>query len=145
MPGFFYRAFRPVLAGDDDYVYRHGPATIMGRDLRQVIPPPGLPPCLRSCSCGWCSPSCRGFATASSESVYPWLVERLERFGVPDRISGFVLLLRYSFNLDGSVPLPRDRKANWPATRGRKGRKFMKFKEVFGEAFFKKLRRTPPF
>ncbi|BAK83923.1 C4-dicarboxylate transporter [Komagataeibacter medellinensis NBRC 3288] len=44
-----------------------------------------------------------GFATASSESVYPLLVERLEQFGVPDRISGFVLPLGYSFNLDGSV------------------------------------------
>ncbi len=44
-----------------------------------------------------------GFATASSEAVYPLLVERLELFGVPDRISGFVLPLGYSFNLDGSV------------------------------------------
>ncbi|MCP1244129.1 cation:dicarboxylase symporter family transporter [Acetobacter lambici] len=44
-----------------------------------------------------------GFATASSESVYPLLLERLESFGVPSRIAGFVLPLGYSFNLDGSI------------------------------------------
>jgi Na+/H+-dicarboxylate symporter len=44
-----------------------------------------------------------GFATASSESVYPLLLERLENFGVPSRIAGFVLPLGYSFNLDGSI------------------------------------------
>lgn len=44
-----------------------------------------------------------GYATASSESVYPLLLEKLEDFGVPSRISGFVLPLGYSFNLDGSI------------------------------------------
>lgn len=44
-----------------------------------------------------------GYATASSESVYPLLLEKLENFGVPTRISGFVLPLGYSFNLDGSI------------------------------------------
>ncbi|MFT8719232.1 dicarboxylate/amino acid:cation symporter [Acetobacter sp.] len=44
-----------------------------------------------------------GYATASSESVYPLLLEKLENFGVPSRISGFVLPLGYSFNLDGSI------------------------------------------
>ncbi len=44
-----------------------------------------------------------GFATASSESVYPLLLEKLENFGVPTRISGFVLPLGYSFNMDGSI------------------------------------------
>jgi Na+/H+-dicarboxylate symporter len=44
-----------------------------------------------------------GFATANSESVYPLLLERLENFGVPSRIAGFVLPLGYSFNLDGSI------------------------------------------
>ena len=33
----------------------------------------------------------------------PKLFEQLDRFGVPRRISGFVLPLGYSFNLDGSM------------------------------------------
>lgn len=44
-----------------------------------------------------------GFSTASSESAYPLLLEKLEDFGVPARIGGFVLPLGYSFNLDGSI------------------------------------------
>lgn len=44
-----------------------------------------------------------GFSTASSESAYPLLLEKLENFGVPARIGGFVLPLGYSFNLDGSI------------------------------------------
>jgi Na+/H+-dicarboxylate symporter len=44
-----------------------------------------------------------GFSTASSESAYPRLMEQLKRFGVSERISGFVLPLGYSFNLDGSM------------------------------------------
>ncbi|MDE2404395.1 MAG: dicarboxylate/amino acid:cation symporter [Sphingomonadales bacterium] len=43
------------------------------------------------------------FSTASSESGLPKLFEQLDRFGVPRRISGFVLPLGYSFNLDGSM------------------------------------------
>jgi Na+/H+-dicarboxylate symporter len=43
------------------------------------------------------------FATASSESAYPKLLNQLERFGVPDKITSFVLPLGYSFNLDGSM------------------------------------------
>ncbi len=43
------------------------------------------------------------FATASSESALPRLFAALDRFGVPRRISGFVLPLGYSFNLDGSM------------------------------------------
>ena len=43
------------------------------------------------------------FSTASSESALPRLLEQLDRFGVPRRISGFVLPLGYSFNLDGSM------------------------------------------
>ncbi|MFN3425723.1 MAG: dicarboxylate/amino acid:cation symporter [Novosphingobium meiothermophilum] len=43
------------------------------------------------------------FSTASSESALPKLFEQLDRFGVPRRISGFVLPLGYSFNLDGSM------------------------------------------
>lgn len=43
------------------------------------------------------------FSTASSEAAYPKLLEKLERFGVPNRIASFVLPLGYSFNLDGSM------------------------------------------
>ena len=43
------------------------------------------------------------FSTASSEAVYPKLLEQLDRFGVPRRLSSFVLPLGYSFNLDGSM------------------------------------------
>jgi Na+/H+-dicarboxylate symporter len=43
------------------------------------------------------------FTTASSEAAYPTLLERLSSFGVPRRISGLVLPLGYSFNLDGSM------------------------------------------
>ncbi|MBO9576033.1 MAG: dicarboxylate/amino acid:cation symporter [Sphingobium sp.] len=49
------------------------------------------------------SPILIAFSTASSEAVYPKLLEQLDRFGVPRRISGFVLPLGYSFNLDGSM------------------------------------------
>lgn len=49
------------------------------------------------------SPVLLGFATASSESVYPLMLEKLAEFGVPARISGFILPLGYSFNLDGSI------------------------------------------
>ncbi len=43
------------------------------------------------------------FTTASSEAAYPRTLEALDRFGVPRRISSFVLPLGYSFNLDGSM------------------------------------------
>lgn len=43
------------------------------------------------------------FSTASSEAAYPRLIEGLQRFGVKRRLSGFVLPLGYSFNLDGSM------------------------------------------
>lgn len=48
-------------------------------------------------------PAILGFATASSESAYPKLIVALEKFGVPKRITSFVLPLGYSFNLDGSM------------------------------------------
>lgn len=44
-----------------------------------------------------------GFSTASSESVYPKLMEQLEKFGIKNRVTSFVLPLGYSFNLDGSM------------------------------------------
>jgi Na+/H+-dicarboxylate symporter len=43
------------------------------------------------------------FSTASSEAAFPRTLEALDRFGVPNRISSFVLPLGYSFNLDGTM------------------------------------------
>ncbi|MFZ6770208.1 dicarboxylate/amino acid:cation symporter [Undibacterium sp. Di26W] len=43
------------------------------------------------------------FSTASSEASYPKTIEQLEKFGVSSKITGFVLPLGYSFNLDGSM------------------------------------------
>lgn len=43
------------------------------------------------------------FSTASSEAAMPKLFEQLDRFGIPRRVSGFMLPLGYSFNLDGSM------------------------------------------
>ncbi|MGL9734950.1 MAG: dicarboxylate/amino acid:cation symporter [Symbiopectobacterium sp.] len=48
-------------------------------------------------------PTMLAFATASSESAYPKTMETLNKFGVPKKISSFVLPLGYSFNLDGSM------------------------------------------
>jgi Na+/H+-dicarboxylate symporter len=44
-----------------------------------------------------------GFSTSSSEATFPRTIEQLQRFGVPRRVSGFVLPLGYSFNLDGAM------------------------------------------
>lgn len=43
------------------------------------------------------------FGTASSEAAYPLLLRQLSRFGCSEQISGLVLPLGYSFNLDGSM------------------------------------------
>jgi Na+/H+-dicarboxylate symporter len=43
------------------------------------------------------------FSTASSEASMPQQFEALKRFGCPEKITGFVLPLGYSFNLDGSM------------------------------------------
>jgi Na+/H+-dicarboxylate symporter len=43
------------------------------------------------------------FSTASSEAAYPKTLEQLNKFGVPSKISSFVLPMGYSFNLDGSM------------------------------------------
>ncbi len=43
------------------------------------------------------------FSTSSSEAALPKMFEQMDRFGVPRRISGFILPLGYSFNLDGSM------------------------------------------
>jgi Na+/H+-dicarboxylate symporter len=48
-------------------------------------------------------PMAIAFNTASSEAVYPKLMEEMERFGCNNKIVSFVLPLGYSFNLDGSM------------------------------------------
>ena len=49
------------------------------------------------------SPMLLAFSTATSEAAYPKVMEQLEKYGVKDRVTGFVLPLGYSFNLDGSM------------------------------------------
>lgn len=44
-----------------------------------------------------------GFSTASSEAALPLALERMEEFGVPPHIVGFVIPTGYSFNLVGSA------------------------------------------
>jgi len=43
------------------------------------------------------------FATANSEAALPDAFDKMERFGVPRGIVGFVLPMGYSFNLDGTT------------------------------------------
>jgi Na+/H+-dicarboxylate symporter len=49
------------------------------------------------------NPMAIAFNTASSEAVFPKLIEELERFGCNNKIVSFTLPLGYSFNLDGSM------------------------------------------
>ena len=49
------------------------------------------------------NPFTLAFATANSEAALPDAFARMERFGVPRGIVGFVLPMGYSFNLDGST------------------------------------------
>lgn len=48
-------------------------------------------------------PATIAFSTASSEAALPKLLEETVRFGVPERVAGFVIPAGYSFNLDGST------------------------------------------
>ncbi|WP_066566462.1 glutamate/aspartate:proton symporter GltP [Snodgrassella sp. CFCC 13594] len=43
------------------------------------------------------------FSTASSEAVLPKIMQKMEAYGVPKSITGFVIPTGYSFNLDGST------------------------------------------
>ena len=43
------------------------------------------------------------FSCATSEASLPKMFEQLDRFGIPRRVSGFMLPLGYGFNLDGSM------------------------------------------
>ncbi len=43
------------------------------------------------------------YSTASSESVLPRIIEKMEAYGAPVSITSFVVPTGYSFNLDGST------------------------------------------
>lgn len=43
------------------------------------------------------------YSTASSESVLPRIIKKMEAYGAPASITGFVVPTGYSFNLDGST------------------------------------------
>lgn len=43
------------------------------------------------------------YTTASSETVLPKMMEKMEKFGCPKSITSFVIPIGYSFNLDGST------------------------------------------
>jgi proton glutamate symport protein len=43
------------------------------------------------------------YSTASSETVLPKLMEKMEKFGCPQSVTSFVIPTGYSFNLDGST------------------------------------------
>jgi proton glutamate symport protein len=43
------------------------------------------------------------YSTASSETVLPKIMEKMERLGCPKAITSFVIPTGYSFNLDGST------------------------------------------
>ncbi|UAJ65067.1 glutamate/aspartate:proton symporter GltP [Candidatus Schneideria nysicola] len=43
------------------------------------------------------------YSTASSESVLPRIIQKMESYGAPSTITGFVIPTGYSFNLDGST------------------------------------------
>lgn len=43
------------------------------------------------------------YSTASSETVLPRIIEKMEKFGCPQAITSFVVPTGYSFNLDGST------------------------------------------
>lgn len=44
-----------------------------------------------------------GYTTASSETVLPKIMEKMEKIGCPKAITSFVIPTGYSFNLDGST------------------------------------------
>ena len=43
------------------------------------------------------------FSTASSETVLPRMMEKMEAYGAPKSVTSFVIPIGYSFNLDGST------------------------------------------
>jgi len=48
-------------------------------------------------------PATIAFATTSSEAALPLAMQKMEEFGVPQKIVSFVLPLGYTFNLDGTT------------------------------------------
>ncbi len=43
------------------------------------------------------------YTTASSETVLPRIMEKMQAYGAPGKVTGFVIPIGYSFNLDGST------------------------------------------
>lgn len=43
------------------------------------------------------------YTTASSETVLPRIMEKMQLYGAPAKVTGFVIPIGYSFNLDGST------------------------------------------
>lgn len=43
------------------------------------------------------------YSTASSETVLPRIMDKMERYGAPKSVTSFVIPIGYSFNLDGST------------------------------------------
>lgn len=43
------------------------------------------------------------YTTASSETVLPRIMEKMQAYGAPEKVTGFVIPIGYSFNLDGST------------------------------------------
>ena len=82
-----------AAVSNDLFFFNHVP---LGLDNLVVTAPDGSTLAMRQ-------PLLIAFSTASSEAALPKLFEQLDRFGVPRRISGFMLPLGYSFNLDGSM------------------------------------------
>ncbi|MDN0005907.1 dicarboxylate/amino acid:cation symporter [Providencia stuartii] len=52
---------------------------------------------------GITEPALLAFTTSSSEAAFPGTLEKLEQFGVSNKIASFVLPIGYSFNLVGSM------------------------------------------
>jgi len=48
-------------------------------------------------------PALLAFTTSSSEAAFPGTLEKLEQFGISNKIASFVLPIGYSFNLAGSM------------------------------------------
>ncbi|EBR0130609.1 dicarboxylate/amino acid:cation symporter, partial [Salmonella enterica subsp. enterica serovar Ajiobo] len=59
--------------------------------------------CIFRLTKGITEPALLAFTTSSSEAAFPGTLEKLEEFGVSNKIASFVLPIGYSFNLVGSM------------------------------------------
>ena len=59
--------------------------------------------CIFRMTKGITEPALLAFTTSSSEAAFPGTLEKLEEFGVSNKIASFVLPIGYSFNLVGSM------------------------------------------